>query len=220
MSLREFISSLDNFLFLFFFSFSFNSGNIVGVSPYTTGYPSCSNHGLSTSRRWPGLCDDGTGAVFSNPPPVQPTYENVIPDTGYSYDQNAYTDALNKYNQYEVNSYVAPTPKPQPVKLIPQSVIRTTVVQQQQPQYSSNKLSTDYTFSSFGFNRQQQNQQQQQQQQAVVTSAPVYNFATTPKPAYQVHQQQQQQQDVKQHSAFFTYNWDSLFKNYYSYNNK
>lgn len=177
------------------------SGNIVGVQPYTTGNPSCSNHGLSTSRRWPGLCDDGS--VFSSPIPVQqPTYENVIPDTDYNtgYDVSAYTDALNKYNQYEVakvSQYIAPSVKPQAIKIA------------SQPQYTSNsQQSTDYTFSSFGFNRQPQQQQvQQQRQQAVVTSAPVYSYAaTTPKPVQE------------KHSAFYTYNWDSLFKNYYSFN--
>lgn len=185
----------------------------MGVEPYTTGYPSCSNHGLSTSRRWPGLCDDGTGAVFNNVPSVQPTFENVIPDTGYStFDEGAFRDSLNKYNQYEVakvNQYVAATPKPQTVKIIPQTVIRTV---QQQPQFGGNKFN-DYTFSAFGFNRQPQEQQQQQQNNAVS----VYNFATTPKPVFQQQQEvQQQQQQGEKHSAFYTYNWDSLFKNYYS----
>lgn len=187
----------------------------MGVQPYTTGNPACSTHGLSTSRRWPGLCDDGNGFPVPVPPP-QPTYENVIPDSGY-YDHSSYQDSYNKYNQYEVakvNEYVAPTPRPQPVQ---QPIIRT---QPAQPQYSGNKL-TDYTFSGFGFNRQPQQQQQQQQIQ-VVTAAPVrrFNLATTPKPVQ--HQQTQtqthQRQEIKQHSAFYTYNWDSLFKNYYSYN--
>lgn len=156
--------------------------------------------------------------MFSSPPqtfnePPQ-TYDNVIPDTGYNYD--SYTDSLNKYSQYEVaqaNQYVAPTPKPQPVKINQQSFINTRPVVQNQ--YNGNNKLTDYTFSSFGFGRQQN----------VVTTpapAPVYNFATTPRPTQRIiqqHQQQQQQQPIKQHSAFYTYNWDSLFKNYYSYNN-
>ena len=192
-----------------------------------TGNPSCSNHGLATSPRWPGLCDDGNG--FSIPAP-QPTYENVIPDTGYSFGQ--YTDSLNKYNQYEVAKaieYTVTTPKPQPPPQPQpqQAIIRTQPIR---PAYQGNKL-TDYTFSGFGFNRQPQQQQQQEQQKQVVavTAAPRprYQFATTPKPAI-VQQQQQPQiqqriqetkprQEVKQHSAFYTYNWDSLFKNYYSY---
>lgn len=207
------MSLLVRLLLIFFFSFAFFRGNIVGVQPYTTGNPSCSTHGLSTSRRWPGLCDDGS--VFTRvaaPEPVQPAYENVIPDSGYAnYDQSAYSDSVSKYNQYEVanvNQYVAPTPKPQPVKIVPPpQPIRT----QAQSQFSA----TDYTFSSFGFNRQPQ-----QQQIPVVTVAPVrtYNFATTPKPVPQQQPAIQQRQEVKQHSAFYTYNWDSLFKNYYSYN--
>lgn len=195
------------------------------MKPYETGNPACSTHGLATSNRWPGLCDDGS--LFPVAPPPQPTYENIIPDTGYSYDQSSYgqssySDSLNKYNQYEVakvNKYVAPTPKPQPARIIPvQTVVRTQPIL---PQYTGNKL-TDYTFSSFGFNRQPQ--QQQQQHVVAVTSAPVqrYNFATTQKPVVvqrqPILQQQQQQRPQVKHSAFYTYNWDSLFKNFYSYN--
>lgn len=147
--------------------------------------------------------------TFNNPPQ---TYENVIPDTGFNYD--SYTDAVNKYNQYEVaqvNQYVAPTPKPQPVKINQQPFISSRPVAQNH--YNSNNKLTDYTFSSFGFGRQQN----------VVTTpapAPVYNYATTPRPTPRPIIQQQQQQPIKQHSAFYTYNWDSLFKNYYSYNRK
>lgn len=187
---------------------------MVGEDPYATGRPSCQNHGLSTSSRWPGLC---TSAPDSYAPAqnVNHQYDNVIPDTGFNY-QAAYDASVNKYKQYEAaKQNYAPAPKPQqPTYVAPQQPAyvapqQPAYVAPQQPAYAAPKpfgttKHNDYTFSSFGFNTNSA--------AAVVAPKPAvepFKFATTPKP----------QQSLKQHSAFFTYDWNSLFNNYYSYNN-
>ncbi|KAJ0178778.1 hypothetical protein K1T71_005553 [Dendrolimus kikuchii] len=85
-------------------------GNVIGSNPYEKGYPSCSNFGLTESRKYSGLCAAGFTPTSSYQTDAKSFISNAIPDStgdtqGFNYQ---YSNQYQYNNQYQYQ-YQQPT---------------------------------------------------------------------------------------------------------------
>lgn len=78
-------------------------GNVIGTNPYEKGYPSCSNFGLTESRKYSGLCAASFTSTSSYQTDSNSYISNAIPDStgdthGFNYQ---YSNQYQYNNQYQ-----------------------------------------------------------------------------------------------------------------------
>ncbi|XP_059607622.1 venom allergen 5-like [Phlebotomus argentipes] len=157
-------------------------GNVVGVDPYSTGSPACQNYGLSTSSRYPGLCDKPGLQTIS----YQPAQQNYISD----YNQDKYTAPHKaEYTRVTYN-------KPQKTSFANQLADFTWSQPQSNQQYYQQPESNQQYYQ-----QPQSNQQfyQQPQTDVYVEQQPVHDLFAAFKPK------------SERSNALLTYNWDAFF---------